>query len=104
MHNLVSEKYINSIMHRAKIKIKNGCDDNFLRKYLSLLSELTRLSGRNEFSYLMEIRKHFSLIILVEDVPLRLKYTNKMKLNIQSVTGGTNQTSGECSLGQTIPI
>ena len=24
--------------------------------------------------------------------------------NIQSVTGGTDQTSGECSLGQTIPI
>ena len=25
-------------------------------------------------------------------------------LNIQGVTGGTDQTSGECSLGQTIPI
>jgi len=24
--------------------------------------------------------------------------------NIQGVTGGTDQTSGECSLGQTIPI
>jgi len=24
--------------------------------------------------------------------------------NIQSVTGGTDQTSGECSLGHTIPI
>ena len=24
--------------------------------------------------------------------------------DIQSVTGGTDQTSGECSLGQTIPI
>ena len=26
------------------------------------------------------------------------------KSNIQGVTGGTDQTSGECSLGQTIPI
>ena len=26
------------------------------------------------------------------------------KLYIQGVTGGTDQTSGECSLGQTIPI
>jgi hypothetical protein len=25
-------------------------------------------------------------------------------LHIQGVTGGTDQTSGECSLGQTIPI
>ena len=25
-------------------------------------------------------------------------------VNIQGVTGGTDQTSGECSLGQTIPI
>ena len=25
-------------------------------------------------------------------------------LNIQGVTGGTDQTSGGCSLGQTIPI
>jgi len=24
--------------------------------------------------------------------------------NIQGVTGGTDQTSGECSLGQTIPL
>ena len=28
----------------------------------------------------------------------------KEEVNIQGVTGGTNQTSGECSLGQTIPI
>ena len=27
-----------------------------------------------------------------------------LPLNIQGVTGGTDQTSGECSLGQTIPI
>jgi len=26
------------------------------------------------------------------------------KIIIQGVTGGTDQTSGECSLGQTIPI
>ena len=26
------------------------------------------------------------------------------ELYIQGVTGGTDQTSGECSLGQTIPI
>jgi hypothetical protein len=26
------------------------------------------------------------------------------RVPIQSVTGGTDQTSGECSLGQTIPI
>ena len=25
-------------------------------------------------------------------------------MGIQGVTGGTDQTSGECSLGQTIPI
>ena len=32
----------------------------------------------------------------------RAKKSNS--LIIQSVTGGTDQTSGECSLGQTIPI
>ena len=47
-------------------------------------------------------------------LPLKLSYcgvSGKDKLllesylqNIQSVTGGTDQTSGECSLGQTIPI
>jgi len=26
------------------------------------------------------------------------------RIDIQGVTGGTDQTSGECSLGQTIPI
>ena len=34
-----------------------------------------------------------------------MKYQRKTPPNfIQSVTGGTDQTSGECSLGQTIPI
>ena len=28
----------------------------------------------------------------------------EVKRDIQGVTGGTDQTSGECSLGQTIPI
>ena len=28
----------------------------------------------------------------------------KFHTHIQGVTGGTDQTSGECSLGQTIPI
>jgi len=28
----------------------------------------------------------------------------KQTVYIQGVTGGTDQTSGECSLGQTIPI
>jgi len=35
------------------------------------------------------------------------KSKNKMKTTwniIQGVTGGTDQTSGECSLGKTIPI
>ena len=27
-----------------------------------------------------------------------------LMMKIQGVTGGTDQTSGECSLGQTIPI
>ena len=29
---------------------------------------------------------------------------NSVDIYIQGVTGGTDQTSGECSLGQTIPI
>ena len=29
---------------------------------------------------------------------------NYLLYNIKGVTGGTDQTSGECSLGQTIPI
>ena len=38
-----------------------------------------------------------------------LKCRNKkqewgQEIYIQGVTGGTDQTSGECSLGQTIPI
>ena len=37
---------------------------------------------------------------------LKLIFSLKKKkyIYIQSVTGGTDQTSGECSLGQTIPI
>ena len=31
-------------------------------------------------------------------------YNSEQPFTIQSVTGGTDQTSGECSLGQTIPI
>ena len=30
--------------------------------------------------------------------------TAELNNEIQSVTGGTDQTSGECSLGHTIPI
>jgi len=30
--------------------------------------------------------------------------SRSVALNIQGVTGGTDQTSAECSLGQTIPI
>jgi len=29
---------------------------------------------------------------------------DKLYIYIQGVTGGTDQTSGDCSLGQTIPI
>ena len=32
------------------------------------------------------------------------KCTRETATYIQGVTGGTDQTSGECSLGQTIPI
>ena len=31
-------------------------------------------------------------------------FSDSIPSNIQSVTEGTDQTSGECSLGQTIPI
>ena len=31
-------------------------------------------------------------------------YAKKRETYIQGVTGGKDQTSGECSLGQTIPI
>ena len=32
------------------------------------------------------------------------RYNNNRNPTIQGVTGGTDQTSGGCSLGQTIPI
>ena len=39
---------------------------------------------------------------------LAQKYMNNFRapfiFDVQGVTGGTDQTSGECSLGQTIPI
>ena len=35
---------------------------------------------------------------------IRVPLYYQMLYNIQSVTGGTDQTSGECSFGQTIPI
>ena len=39
---------------------------------------------------------HIHLIVVLD---------NKMvHYSVQGVTGGTDQTSGECSLGQTIPI
>ena len=37
-------------------------------------------------------------------VLLHCKERRRVNMNIQGVTGGTDQTSGECSLGQTIPI
>ena len=37
-------------------------------------------------------------------VEIRDQYSFTSAPNIQGVTGGTDQTSGECSLGQTIPI
>ena len=35
---------------------------------------------------------------------IAVEYRGTLLINIQGVTGGTDQTSGECSLGQTIPI
>ena len=39
-------------------------------------------------------------------VPIAIQYRVYVcaYIYIQGVTGGTDQTSGECSLGQTIPI
>ena len=39
--------------------------------------------------------------IVINDT--RIIFSQK-ELDIQGVTGGTDQTSGECSLGHTIPI
>ena len=36
--------------------------------------------------------------------PTNIKIPSFVKSNIQGVTGGTDQTSGGCSLGQTLPI
>jgi len=46
----------------------------------------------------------FSIITITFYVPLFYFTANSQNIYIQSVTGGTDQTSGECSLGQTIPI
>ena len=35
---------------------------------------------------------------------LYIAFINSRNMHIQGVTGGTDQTSGECSLGHTIPI
>jgi len=55
----------------------------------------------------VEVKFH-SFLISVLDVckwSASFSYLNTgFRLHIQGVTGGTDQTSGECSLGQTIPI
>ena len=43
-------------------------------------------------------------IFLFYKHPDRLEQPSLRKVSIQGVTGGTDQTWGECSLGQTIPI
>jgi len=44
------------------------------------------------------------MIYLSFDCNYSIKICVRLYNYIQSVTGGTDQISGECSLGQTIPI
>ena len=39
-----------------------------------------------------------------QDLPRSRETADNTESYIQGVTGGTDQTSGECSLGHTIPI
>ena len=49
------------------------------------------------------IMMHVLMLHRVSDMTLQ-NYAHFLVTNIQGVTGETGQTSGECSLGQTIPI
>ena len=55
----------------------------------------------NAFAYRTGHRIQVGIWLPVVAIDAKWKGT---KWNIQGVTGGTDQTSGECSLGQTIPI
>ena len=43
-------------------------------------------------------------IVLLEHKEIIMHKQSSHNTTIQGVTGGTDQISGECSLGQTIPI
>ena len=55
---------------------------------------------------LNELNQHITIAVpSVDKDMLRSVWTElDYRIDIQGVTGGTDQTSGECSLGQTIPI
>ena len=44
------------------------------------------------------------LLCKIKNKFMRLSFGTKCFIYIQGVTGGTDQTSGGCSLGHTIPI
>jgi len=66
----------------------------YLYLYMKALTDLREsIKFQEKFS-----GKNYQVLISVNI----LKYY--LIISIQGVTGGTDQTSGECSLGQTIPI
>ena len=62
-------------------------------------AELIKVGGR---TIRCEIHKFIISIWNKEELPDEWK--GSITVTIQGVTGGTDQTSGECSLGHTIPI
>jgi hypothetical protein len=66
------------------------------------------LHQNNKYEQAIEIKAYF--IRFITDLITIPEYANDtgniyfLISHIQSVTGGMCQTSGECSLGQTIPI
>ena len=58
--------------------------------------------GRSPYTAAPTDTLFFSLI-LAQQPPQWVRASSFLRF-IQDVTGGTDQTSGECSLGQTIPI
>jgi hypothetical protein len=61
------------------------------------------LSGE-KISTSWKVRKHLHVISANASAKFYLWPTNCTSYHRQGVTGGMYETSGECSLGQTIPI
>jgi len=93
---MAANKYIKNMAKFKHLEIA-------LRNKSCIHKEIMRILNW-ENAYCHSSQKLLFSWLLSKNIKSKILKTIILLVIIQGVTGGTDQTSGECSLGQTIPI